>query len=141
MKIFIRVAAFSLLLLPMSLYAQEPSNHPIDKQLGVCTEKDPSTAGMVSCIDVALKKWDQELNKNYLALMKKLNPTGRRSLKSAQVEWIKHRDTEFALLDSIYSTLAGTMYIPMHLDQKMQIVRHRALALSGYLELLADAEP
>jgi uncharacterized protein YecT (DUF1311 family) len=96
---------------------------------------------MVSCIDVALKKWDQELNRNYLALMKKLNPAGRRTLKSAQVEWIKHRDTEFALLDSIYSTLEGTMYIPMHLDQKMQIVRHRALALSSYLELLADAEP
>ena len=135
---FSLIAALCLLVIPASVWAQEQTAHPLDKQLEVCVEKDPSTAGMVSCIDVALKKWDQQLNKNYQTLMGKLNPAGKQTLKTAQLDWIKYRDAEFKVLDTIYATLQGTMYIPMHLDQKMQIVRHRALALAGYLDLITE---
>ena len=73
------------LLLPTFVYAQEEQKHPIDKALEICTDKNPSTAGMVNCTDAAYKMWDQELNKNYRTLMAKLKPAGKQLLKSAQL--------------------------------------------------------
>lgn len=129
------------LFLPTIVCAQDTPSHPIDRSLEVCTEKDPSTAGMVRCIDIAYKKWDEELNKNYQTLMRKLKPAGKQLLKTAQLNWITYRDNEFKLLDSIYDTLQGTMFIPMRIDQKMQIVKQRALALVSHLDLLSENEP
>jgi uncharacterized protein YecT (DUF1311 family) len=81
------------LLIPSSISAQDapvPAPlHPIDKYFEACTEKDPSTAGMVSCTDSAYKMWDKELNKNYMELMRKLNPAGKQTLKAAQLEVVQ----------------------------------------------------
>lgn len=142
MKNSIRYALLLLsFLLPTLVYAQETPKHPIDKALDICTEKDPSTAGMVSCTDIAYKKWDQELNKNYRTLMARLKPAGKQLLKSAQLSWIAYRDNEFKLIDSIYDGIQGTMYIPMRIDEKMQIVKQRALALASHVDMLDEAEP
>jgi uncharacterized protein YecT (DUF1311 family) len=130
-----------LLLLPISAQAQDTKVHPIDKFFESCTDKNPSTAGMVDCTSRAYKMWDQELNKNYLSLMRKLKPDAKQTLKAAQLEWIKYRDTEFKLIDSIYAMLEGTMYIPMHAEQQMDIVKQRALVLATYLDLTGEAEP
>ena len=130
-----------LVLLPAIASAQEPQKHPIDAALDVCTEKEPHTAGMVRCTDVSYKKWDQELNKNYRSLMSKLKPADKQLLKSAQLSWIAYRDNEFKLIDSIYDKIQGTMYIPMRTDEKMQIVKQRALALASHIDMLGEAEP
>ena len=58
--------------------------------------------------------------------------------KAAQQEWIKYRDVEFKLTDSVYDRLQGTMYIPMRADHRMQIVKQRAIELKDYLDLLKD---
>ena len=129
------------LLLPTLVSAQEAQTHPIDKALEICTDKNPSTAGMVNCTDAAYKKWDQELNKNYRTLMARLKPAGKQLLKSAQLSWITYRDNEFKLIDNIYDAIQGTMYIPMRIDEKMQIVKQRALALASHLDMLDEAEP
>jgi len=135
------VALLSLLLLVGVASAQEESKHPIDKALDACIEKNGSTAGMVECTDKAYLAWDKELNKNYGALMRKLKPAQKEVLRVAQLEWIKGRDTDFKLIDSIYDTLQGTMYIPMRIDARMELVKKRALQLQGYLELTDDATP
>ena len=129
------------LLLPTIVSAQETPKHPIDAALDVCTEKDPSTAGMVRCTDIAYKKWDQELNKSYRTLMSRLKPADKLLLKSAQLSWISFRDNEFRLIESIYDKIQGTMYIPMRIDEKMQIVKQRALALANHVDMLDEAEP
>jgi uncharacterized protein YecT (DUF1311 family) len=140
MKNPIRYSVFLLyLLVPTIVSAQEPRKHPIDAALDMCTDKDPG--GMVRCTDIAYKKWDQELNKNYRTLMSKLKPAGKQLLKSAQLSWIAHRDNEFKLIDSIYDDIQGTMYIPMRIDEKMQIVKQRALALASHIDILGEAEP
>ncbi len=64
-----------LFLFPTLAYAQEPAVHPIDKSLETCTEKDPTTAGMITCTDLAYKKWDRELNKNYDSIYDTLQGT------------------------------------------------------------------
>ena len=128
-----------LILVPLITYAQETNVHPIDKAFEACTEKDPSTAGMVQCTDMAYKKWDQELNKNYLSLMRKLKPADKLTLKASQLAWIKYRDAEFKSVDSVYAMLQGTMYIPMHEARRMEIVKERALSLATYLDLIKEA--
>lgn len=133
------VASLLLLLLATVSLAQEESKHPIDKALDACIEKDPSTGGMVECTDKAYLAWDKELNKNYGQLLRKLKPTQKEVLKSAQLEWIKHRDADFKLIDSIYETLEGTMYISMRLDERVELVKRRALQLKGFLDLISDA--
>lgn len=122
-------------------YAQEPSIHPIDKALDACIEKDGSTTGMIRCTDKAYAAWDRELNKNYADLMRQLKPGQKAALKAAQLEWLKYRDAEFKLIDSIYDTLQGTMYIPMRIAERLEVVKKRALDLGEYVELVKEASP
>ena len=121
--------------------AQDRPSHPIDKSLEACIEKDPSTAGMVGCTDIAYKKWDQELNKNYQSLMSKLKPSSKQLLKQSQISWITYRDNEFRLIDNLYDDLQGTMYIPMRYQEKTQVVKRRTLALADHLDTLNESEP
>lgn len=120
--------------------AQENPQHRIDKALDACMEKNDSTAGMVECISKAYTQWDAELNKVYNELMKQLDAAGKASLKAAQLQWLKFRDSEFKLIDAVYSNLQGTMYIPMHADSRMQIVKNRAVELQSYLSILKDGQ-
>ena len=135
--LFIFVAGLS----PQLVSAQEPATHPIEKALEACIDKNGSTAGMVRCEDEAYKMWDKELNKKYLALTAKLPPRARASLKASQLEWLKYRDLEFKLIDSIYETFQGTMYIPMHLDRKKSVIKSRAEELAHYLGMMSEGEP
>jgi uncharacterized protein YecT (DUF1311 family) len=131
-----------LQLLSISSAQEEKAKlHTIDKTLEACSNKNPSTAGERDCIEKAGEMWDRELNRAYNELSGKLNPKGRQALKEAQLEWIKYRDTEFKLIDTIHSTLEGTMYIPMHAFSRMEIVKKRALELQSYLDLLKIDQP
>jgi uncharacterized protein YecT (DUF1311 family) len=131
-------ALFSVLLLVTVSIAQEQTQHPIDKALEACIDKNGSTAGMVECTDKAYAAWDKELNKNYGDLMRTLKPSQKEALRLAQLEWIKYRDLDFKLIDSIYDTMQGTMYIPMRIDARMEVVKKRALELKGFLDLVQE---
>jgi uncharacterized protein YecT (DUF1311 family) len=127
-----------LLLLPAIAHAQQETVYPIDKALEACTDKNPSTNGEIQCTARAQEMWDKELNRNYNSLMGQLNPQGKQALKAAQLDWLKYRDTEFKLIDSLYSNLQGTMYLPMLAWDQMSIVKKRALELKAYLDLLKE---
>ena len=133
-------ALVSILLLATVLIAQEETKHPIDKALEACIDKNGSTAGMVECTDKAYAAWDKELNKNYGALMRALKPKEKETLRLAQLEWIKYRDLDFKLIDSVYDMMQGTMYIPMRIDARMEIIKKRVLELKGYLDLTTEGE-
>jgi uncharacterized protein YecT (DUF1311 family) len=130
-----------ILLLATATYAQEPTTHPIEKALDACIEKDGSTAGMIRCNDKAYASWDRQLNKTYAELMRQLKPAQKANLKAAQLEWLKYRDSEFKLIDSIYDSLQGTMYLPMRIAERLELVKKRALDLGAYIELLNEASP
>src|SRR5882672_12952071 len=103
--LFLVFAVFSYQLATASgSVPQEPTQHPIDKALDACIEKNGSTAGMVECTDKAYAAWDKELNKNYGELMRALKAPQKETLKSSELEWIKYRDAEFKFIDSIYDT-------------------------------------
>ncbi len=112
--------------------------HKIDKELDACMDKNPSTAGMVECIDNAAKQWDGELNKYYKLLSGVLDKEGQANLKKSQLEWIKLRDADIKLIDSVYSKKEGTMYVPMVADSIMELTKKRALELKAYYELIIE---
>jgi len=126
---------FLLLFATVPLMAQKYDN-PIDKSLEACMEKDMSTAGMVKCLNEAYDKYDNELNRLYKILMKGLDEESAKELKSAQIEWIAFRDKEFKLIDAIYSKLEGTMYIPMRVSDRIEIVKKRVLDFEAYADLV-----
>jgi uncharacterized protein YecT (DUF1311 family) len=130
------LAAMAALTISITVYGQDEEKHPIDKALESCLDKNSSTAGMVECMDRAYKQWDGELNRVYAELMKRLDAAEKAKLKEAQLQWLKFRDSEFKVIDGIYSKMDGTMYIPMHVDSRALIVRNRALELKSYLSLL-----
>ena len=133
------LALISILFLASLSTAQEPAQHPIDKALDACIDKNGSTAGMVECTDKAYAAWDKELNKNYGELMRALNPKQKEALRLAQLEWIKYRDLEFKSIDSVYDTLEGTMYIPMRISAHLEVIKKRALELKDRLDLIKDS--
>ena len=134
------VASIFILLLATVSLAQKEPDHPIDKALEACIDKNGSTAGMVECTDKAYAAWDKELNKNYGELMRTLKASQKEALRLAQLEWIKYRDLDFKLIDSLYDTMQGTMYIPMRIDARMEVVKKRALELKGFLDLVQEGE-
>jgi uncharacterized protein YecT (DUF1311 family) len=137
-KLFLSV--LSIFLLAAIAIAQEQTQHPIDKALETCIDKNGSTAGMVECTDKAYAAWDKELNQNYGELMRRLKSSPKETLRLAQLEWIKYRDLDFKLIDSVYDTMQGTMYIPMRIEARMEVVKKRALELKGYLDLITEGE-
>ena len=100
--------------------------------------RDHSTAGMTNCLFAAYDRWDEELNRLYGELRRRLKPEGQAALKAAQLEWLQYRDFEFALIDSIYSGFSGTMYKPMRVEDRMNIVKNRVLELKSFIDLMED---
>lgn len=126
-----------LLFLTLSAFAQDKEEkHPIDKFVDDCIDKNPSTHGTMGCFDQGYKKWDAELNKVYKQLAAKLTPEQKTGLQNAQREWIKFRDAEFKSIDLIYGSMQGTMFQPMNVSDKMEVVKQRAIDLQSYLDLL-----
>ena len=132
------MALLSVFLCATFSAAQEQTQHPISKALEACIEKNSSTAGMVECTDKAYAAWDKELNKNYGALMSALKPKQKEALRIAQLNWIRYRDLQFKFIDSVFDTLDGTMYIPMRISSRMQVIRKRAQELKDYLNLVTE---
>ncbi len=112
------------------------NTHRIDKILDACINKDNSTAGMTNCIHESYELWDAELNTLYNQLKELLNQDQKKDLKQAQLEWIKYRGAEFKLIDSIYSSLQGTMFTTMRAGDRVEIVKKRTLELESYIELI-----
>ncbi|MCU0340037.1 MAG: DUF1311 domain-containing protein [Spirosomaceae bacterium] len=141
MPLNLRFTAKTLLLITFcfavtsALYAQQEV-HPIDAALDKCMDKNPSTQGMIGCIDEAFKKWDAELNKNYKALTLQLNPAQKAALLASQRKWLEYRDLEFKNIGAFYETMDGTMYRPMAASDRMEVVKKRALDLKGFLDIL-----
>jgi len=131
--------ALIALLLAVNVHAKE-KQHVIDLTAEACTDKNPSTSGMVECYTRAEQEWDNELNRVYKALQSQLKPKGQDALKQAQRGWIAQRDKEFDLINAIHAQLDGTMWIPVMIAKRVDVVKARALELQSYVDLLKDAE-
>jgi uncharacterized protein YecT (DUF1311 family) len=114
-------------------------DHPIDKWLARAIEKDSTTAGMIRATDTAQQKWDQEMNRVYRKLMKRLNPEQRAALLKAQKAWIQYRDADLDAIGKIYIIpQGGTMYSVLAASEAMNRTKQRALELQDYEQVVED---
>lgn len=142
MKYLIMILSI-MILLTFNLIAQVDGQiHPIDKWHQECLEQEDNqnTIGMTECDNLALEKWDKELNKVYNSLIKKLTPKGKETLKNSQKAWLKFRDAEYNAIAEMYGNLDGTMWMNVRSSFTMDIIRDRVLQLQSYLDALNDAE-
>ena len=130
------VAALFLALTISVLAQNRTAVNLIDKRLNRCLDSTHSTtASMIECSAQAYKEWDVELNKYYKLLMATPDSETKTKLKTAQIAWLAYRDYEFILVDRFY-TNDGTMWGPIRINKKMEIVRQRALDLKEYYDVL-----
>ncbi|MBN1632667.1 MAG: DUF1311 domain-containing protein [Ignavibacteria bacterium] len=139
MRIIIFILCAVSVLSSSFIYSQE-IKHPIDAYLDSCIDRNPSTFSMVNCIESAIQRWDDELNRFYKLLTGVLDEESAKILKSAEIEWIKYKEKEMANIEMIYSRLEGTMYIPMKYYAKLEVIRTRALQIADYYRLITEEE-
>lgn len=132
----------ALALLASAAAAEEKeAPHAIDAAYEVCNDKDPSTAGMLACAAGAEAAWDKELNAAYRELVSSLKGKSLEALREAQRAWVAQRDKEFALQETVHEQLQGTMWGPVMADQRVTLVKNRALQLRAYKSFIDDGRP
>lgn len=115
--------------------------HPIEVEISKLLDKDPSTNGQVQAFAKGFDLWDAELNKVYKELMTAYgkNEALKKSLKEAQLAWIKFRDAEFEHLRNAFLTKDGSMYRIFLASDRMNVVKERALELQNRLDAFTDS--
>ena len=92
---------------------------------------------MCNCVIKARDSWDEELNKYYKLLKNKLPKEAFEVLKESQKQWLIYRDNEFLFITKFYYEVKeGTMWYAVAQNQKMQIVKKRAIELENYYTML-----
>jgi uncharacterized protein YecT (DUF1311 family) len=107
----------------------------IDSHLDTCLGKANTTADMIQCNSVAYTAWDKQLNRTYAELLSSMSATEKQALRASQRSWLSFRDLEFKALDAMYARLDGTMYLPMRVASRTNVVRDRAMELISYQAL------
>jgi uncharacterized protein YecT (DUF1311 family) len=58
----------------------------------------------------------------------------KKKIKSAQLAWIKYRDSEFELLSAFYAQMQGSMFQLFAAGKRVDIIRSRANGLKNYYD-------
>lgn len=114
------------------------ADHPLEAADAACYEDAMTTMAMIECAGASYDRWDAELNRQYKRLMALLSPEEQQALRDAQRKWIAFRDAEFTLIDGLYGRMQGSMYRPMHVEARKELVKARALQLTSQAVLLDD---
>ena len=108
---------------------------PDDEITASCIDADSTTAGMIRCSYEEYDRWDQALNAAYKALLAGIAAPDKQAFREAQRQWIVFRDAEFRAIDAIFSRMEGTMYLPIRVSERVELVKARAIQLNGYATL------
>jgi uncharacterized protein YecT (DUF1311 family) len=102
--------------------------HPIDYALQNCYSIHRSQAGSTACLAGAEAAWDAELNRVYLVLGGSSNKT----LRTAQLAWIKFRDAQFEWFKSAFYKKSGSKWASAVASRRLQVVRQQVEHLQSY---------
>lgn len=138
---FSLVVALCVLSLGDAAVAQDEvttEEHPIDKSVGVCVDKDSSPNAIAACFTQGYSQWEKEVTTVYNQLLEKLDVAKKTALTASHTRWLQHRDSELQFIDTLYTGEDNPAHAPLRADQRMQVIRSRALVLQEYLQSLAD---
>jgi len=116
----------------------DDDKHPIDLWLKKALDRAASTADTRHALQTAEAKWDQEMNRAYKTLMRRLDRTQRAMLLRSQKAWLAFRDAEIQTSDAIVGSKQGTMWLPVIDEKHVDLVKARALQLADYDRLLDE---
>ena len=116
----------------------ELGDHPLDKGLRQCVDENGGTAGTTQCLLDYYEAWDKALNVVYQKIMatKVFDAESKKQLKTAEINWIKYKEAEYAFIEMQYRDSDGTMYPQIMAAEKVRIVRHRTIVLESYLDAM-----
>jgi uncharacterized protein YecT (DUF1311 family) len=92
-----------------------------------------TTLGMTQCIGMETKAWDAVLNRDYRALMGRLDEAQQEKLKTAQRAWIALRDAD---CDFPREFVRGSLSSVMAAECFQTHTADRVLALRRYIDFL-----
>lgn len=105
-------------------YGQE-----LDNQIAQCTENAENNLMTLECLNVGLKLWDSELNKQYKNLLSNQSEDFKNSLKKSQIAWLKYRDLYIKGLQVFYAQQDGSAWKLVFRKSEMNITRDKAIDL------------
>ena len=108
--------------------AAQPSAPLLSASFDACMDQSGGvTVEMHACISVEHARQDQQLNRNYKALMAELTPARKKQLQTAQRLWLQYRDANCQFYaDPDGGTLAGVAAA----DCVLQMTANRARELT-----------
>ena len=118
-------------------YSQEKKD-PIEVRLDGAMRDNPSTAGMLDAIAVAKREWDSRMNEDYAKLKKRMPADEWVAFVQAQKSWLAYRDVQIESLNTTYSKMEGTMWLPVRAHAEMDLTKQRAQFLKETLDLLTE---
>jgi uncharacterized protein YecT (DUF1311 family) len=100
-------------------------------------KKNVTTADQTASATKSAEQWDQEMAQTLQALNKALakNPSALSALAKSQEAWVVTKNEDFRLIDAIYAKKTGTMYGPMRISDRTEIVKSRAQNLKSLLSI------
>lgn len=109
--------------------------HPIDLFLTGCLEdtNNYTTMGMTQCTIDAFEQWEKQLD-SVSARLREILPIEILELfERSQTSWDAYFEAQSAFSDELYSQTTGTMYIPIRVDNHLELLRERVLMLEDFL--------
>jgi uncharacterized protein YecT (DUF1311 family) len=118
-------------------YSQEKKD-PIEVRMDAAMRDNPSTAGMLDAIAFAKREWDSRMNEDYAKLKKRMPADEWVAFVQAQKSWLAYRDVQIESLNTTYSKMEGTMWLPVRAHAEMDLTKQRAQFLKETLDLLSE---
>ena len=123
----------SILLYSFSLSpSTDTIKHPIDLQLDKCLLKAHATMTRAACYNTAYIGWENDIAVSEKLLLKK--GKDKNNVENEQKAWEQERDARFKEIADQYNKMRGTMYVPLRIKLRMEVLRARALKLEEQLK-------
>lgn len=126
----------------MSLYqfsfSQEKTEwgmHPFDEEYNLCIGNG---VNWWECNSKINDKWNDEIKRYMVGLTHVLDSIVKKNLQKSQQQWLKYRDSESQLLNSVYN-MEGTLYRELRGFQYMLLNRDRALKLRHFFWIKTES--
>lgn len=112
------------------MFGQE-KQYLIDLELDLCLKDSNnfSTAKMNECVQIAIEKWDYELQKNFDSLKTLVSKKELELIIETQNNWEVFKNSELKSLQSMYAGFLGSMWSTSYLGDKLSLIKQRAINL------------
>lgn len=121
--------------LDQSEVQETDEEHPIDLFLTACLAdtNNYTTMGMTQCTVDAHELWENRLDSISGRLRQILPVNIRADFERSQRKWEEYAEAQHDFSNELFSQSNGTMYIPIRVNNHLEVLRERVLLLEAFL--------